>query len=95
MVAPCNTPEEIIAFCHLLTDFVDIPTGSPGRLILDDDGITTVPLFIQMSDQYFMDVQQDVVVKDDASTETTCNQLLQIVKCVPDLVEVLPYLCGK
>jgi len=34
-VATCNTPEETVAFYCLLTDFVDIPQSSPGKLILD------------------------------------------------------------
>jgi len=42
MVATCNTPEEMMAFYCLLTEFVNIPAGSPGRLILDGDGITDV-----------------------------------------------------
>jgi len=82
MVATRNTPEEMMAFYCLLTDFADLPPGSPGRLILDEDGITDVPLFIQMSDQYFMDMQHDVVVMDDAGAQTTRNQPLQIVKHV-------------
>jgi len=46
MVATCSTSEETMAFYCLLTDFSDLPPGSPGWLILDDDGIITVPLFI-------------------------------------------------
>jgi len=68
-----------MAFYCLHTDFSNLPPGSPGRLILDEDGITTVPLFIQMPDQYcYMDMQHDVVIMDDAGTETTRNQPLQM-----------------
>jgi len=46
-----------MAFYCLLTDFVDIPNGSPGRLILDGaDDITTVPTFVQVPDQYLIDM---------------------------------------
>jgi len=46
MVAMHNMPEETMAFYHLLTNFADLSPGSPGRLTLDEDGITDVPLFI-------------------------------------------------
>jgi len=42
-----------MAFYHLLTAVVNIPTGSPGRLILNGNVITNVPDFVQLSDQYF------------------------------------------
>jgi len=46
MVATHSTPEETMAFYCLLTNFADLPPSSPGRLILDNYGITTVPLFV-------------------------------------------------
>ncbi len=82
MVATRNTPEETMAFYHLLTEFVNIPAGSPRWLILDGDGITNVDEFTQVPDQYFMDMHHDVVVMDNAGVETTQNQLLQYVKCI-------------
>jgi len=48
MGATYTTPEETMTFYHILTDFVDIPQGSPGRVILDGFGITTVPIFVQV-----------------------------------------------
>jgi len=71
-----------MAFYHLLTNFVDIPQGSPGRIILDGDGITTVSTFVQVPDLYFMDMRHDVTTIDDSGAETTWNQLLQYVKCI-------------
>ncbi len=71
MVATHSTPEETVAFYHLLTDFVDIPPGSPGRLILDGAGITTVSIFVQVPDQCFMDMRHDVVITDNAGLATT------------------------
>jgi len=71
-----------MAFYHLLTNFVDIPQGSPGRIILDGDGITTVSTFVQVPDQYFMDMRHDVTTTDDAGVDTMQNQLLQYVKCI-------------
>jgi len=82
MVATRSTSEETMAFYRLLTEFADLPPGSPGRLILDEDGIIDVPLFIQMQDQYFMDMRHDVVITDDAGAQITRNQPLQIVKRV-------------
>jgi len=82
MVATCNTPEEMIAFYQIMTEFVNIPAGSPRWLILDGNGITNVDEFTQVSDQFFMDMCHDVVVMDNAGVETTQNQLLQYVKCI-------------
>ncbi len=66
MVATSSTPEELMVFYCLLTDFVNVPPGSPGRLILDGDGITTVPIFVQIPDQCFMDMRHNVVIMDNA-----------------------------
>jgi len=71
-----------MAFYCLLTEFVNIPAGSLGRLILDGDGITDVSKFTQVPDQYFMDMYYDVVITDDTNAETTQNQLLQYIKCI-------------
>jgi len=80
------------SYC-LHTNFVEILTGSPRRLILDGDGITTVSTFVQVPDQYFMDMQHDVVIQDDAGVETTCNQPLQYVKCISHIwLIMLPHL---
>jgi len=76
MVAALSTPEETRVFYRLLDEFVNLPPGSPGRLILDSDGIITVPIFVQVPDQYFMDMRHDVVTVDSASVETTKNQPL-------------------
>jgi len=83
-----------MAFYHLLDEFVNLPPGSPGRLILDGDGITTVPIFVQVPDQYFMDMWHDVVTVDSAGVETTQNQLLQYVKCI-SLTWLKSYLIEK
>ncbi len=79
MVATRNTPEEMMAFYHLLTEFVNIPQGSPGQLILDGDGISKVEELTQVPDQYFMDMHHDEVVTDEAGAQTTRNQPLQYV----------------
>jgi len=55
-----------MAFYCLLTDFVDISPGSLERLILDGDGIITESIFVQVPNQYFMDMWHDVVTTDDA-----------------------------
>jgi len=73
-----STSEETRAFYRLLDEFANLPPGSPGRLILDGDSITTVPIFVQVPDQYFMDMWHDVVTVDSAGVETTKNQLLQV-----------------
>jgi len=62
-----------MALYHLLTEFVDIPTGSPGRLILDGDGITSVSTFTQVPDQYFIDIIHDLVTTEDAGVEMIQN----------------------
>ena len=61
MAATQSMPKEMMAFYHLLDEFVNLPPGSPGRLILDGDSITTVPILVQVPDQYFMDIWHDVV----------------------------------
>ncbi len=71
-----------MAFYRLLTEFVNIPQGSPGRLILDGDGISNVEEFTQVPDQYFMDMRHDEVVTDEAGGQTTWNQPLQYIKCI-------------
>jgi len=47
-VATHKTPEETMAFYHLLTDSVEISHGLPGRLNLDGNGITAVSTFVQV-----------------------------------------------
>ena len=69
-----------MTFYHLLTEFMNIPQGSPGWLILDGDGISNVEEFTQVPDQYFMDMCHDEVVMDEAGVQTTRNQPLQYVK---------------
>jgi len=94
MVAASSTSEETRAFYRLLDEFANLPQGSPGRLILDGDGITTVPIFVQVPDQYFMDMRHDVVTVDSAGVETTKNQLLQYVKRI-SLTWLKSYLIEK
>jgi len=81
MVATRSTSEETMAFYRLLlTEFVNIPQGSPGWLILDGDGISNVEEFTQVLDQYFLEMRHDEVVTDEAGTQTSQNQPLQYVK---------------
>ena len=47
---------------------------------MDGDGITTVPIFVRVPDQYFMDMRHDVTTTDDAGLQTTWNQPLQYAK---------------
>jgi len=79
-VTTLSTSKETRAFYCLLDEFANLPTGSPGRFILDSNGITTVSIFVQVPDQYFMDMRHDVTTMDKADIETTRNQPLQVVK---------------
>jgi len=47
---------------------------------MEEDGIITVPDFIGLQDDYFMDMRHDVVVTDSAGVETTRNQSLLLAK---------------
>jgi len=51
-------------------------------LLLDGDDITTVPILVQVPDQYFMDMRHDVITMDNAGIEITHNKPLQLVKHV-------------
>jgi len=93
MVTTLSVPEETRAFYHLPDEFANLPPGLLGRLILDGDGITTVPILVQLPDQYFMDMRHDIITMDNADIETTKNQPLQYVKCISlTWLKMLPHL---
>jgi len=73
MVTTCLTTDEMRAFNHLLDEFCKVPAGSPARLLIDEEGITTVQEFVLVPDQFFLDMHYNEMLTDDAGTTTTWN----------------------
>jgi len=79
MVTTRSTTDEMRAFNRLLDEFCKVPAGSPARLLIDEEGITTVQEFVLVPDQFFLDMRYDEVITDDAGATTTRNRPMQLV----------------
>ena len=79
MVSTRSTTEEMRALNRLLEEFCKVSPGSPARLLIDEEGITTAEEFVQVPDKFFLDMRYDETVTDDAGNTTTRNRAMQLV----------------